>query len=167
MARLTKEKKKEIVAQMADWVSKSPATVFVHFTALNIKDEQKMRNTLREQNVAYMVARKTLMKRAFEKAQVVGEMPELEGEIALAFLKEGEDSTAPARSVHAFSEEFGDSVSIVGGIFEGKFKSREEMNEIATIPSEDVLRGMFVNVINSPIQGLVISLSQIAEKKEA
>ncbi len=167
MARLTKEKKKEIVTDISKWISESPATVFVHFTGLNIKDEQKMRNSLREQNVKYIVARKTLIKRAFEDAKIQGDMPELSGELALAFLKDGSDATAPARGVHAFSEEFGDSVSIIGGVFEGKFKSLEEMNEIATIPSEEVLRGMFVNVINSPLQGLVISLSQIAEKKEA
>jgi len=39
------------------------------------------------------------------------------------------------------------------------------MNEIANIPSLDVLRGMFVNIINSPIQRTAIALGQIAEKK--
>ncbi len=167
MARLTREKKEELVAQITKWVKESPATVFVHFERLGIKDEQRMRNSLREQNVKYIVARKTLVKRALEESGVEGEIPALDGELAIAFLKSGDDATAPARGVHAFSEELGDSVSIIGGVFENKFKNREEMNEIATIPSEDVLRGMFVNVINSPIQGLVISLSQIAEKKEA
>ncbi len=167
MARLTRAKKEEIVAQIKEWVQNSPATVFVHFSGLNIKDEQKMRNSLREQGVSYLVARKTLMKRAFSEAGVKGEEPALEGEIALAFLKEGDDSTAPARGVYEFVKEFKDSIEIVGGVFEGEFKNKEEMNEIAQIPSVDTLRGMFVNVINSPIQGLVISLSQIAEKKEA
>ena len=39
------------------------------------------------------------------------------------------------------------------------------MTEIASIPALPVLRGMFVNVINSPIQGLAVALNQIAEKK--
>jgi hypothetical protein len=39
------------------------------------------------------------------------------------------------------------------------------MNSIATIPPLPVLRGMFVNVINSPIQSLVIALSKVAEIK--
>ena len=41
------------------------------------------------------------------------------------------------------------------------------MTAIATIPPLPVLRGMFVNVINSPLQGLVIALDQIREKKSA
>ena len=40
------------------------------------------------------------------------------------------------------------------------------MTVIASIPSMQVLRGMFVNVINSPIQGLVIALNAIAVKVE-
>ena len=39
------------------------------------------------------------------------------------------------------------------------------MIEIASIPSLHVLRGMFVNAINSPIQGLVVALNGIADKK--
>ncbi len=167
MARLTREKKEQIVAELKESFKNSPATAFVHFERLNIQDEQVMRNSLREQNVKYLVARKTLIKRALEEANIEGELPELEGELAVAFLKEGNDATAPARAVHEYVEKLKDSLSIIGGIFEGKFKSREEMNEIATIPSEEVLRGMFVNLINSPIQGLVVTLSQIAEKKES
>ncbi|MBU2330057.1 50S ribosomal protein L10, partial [Patescibacteria group bacterium] len=60
-----------------------------------------------------------------------------------------------------------DSLTIVGGIFDGAFADAVAMNAIATIPPVPVLRGMFVNVINSPIQGLVIALDQIREKKAA
>ena len=39
--------------------------------------------------------------------------------------------------------------------------------EIATIPSLQTLRGMFVNVINSPIAGLAVALKAIADKRGA
>jgi ribosomal protein L10 len=41
------------------------------------------------------------------------------------------------------------------------------MMAIALIPSQQTLYAQFVNVINSPIQGLVVALSKIAEKKTA
>ena len=75
------------------------------------------------------------------------------------------DPTAPARGVYTFVKKYKDKLSIVGGIFEGHFLDAKEMNEIATIPPVETLRGMFANVINSPIQGLVIALNAIAEKK--
>ena len=167
MARLTREKKKELVAKLKDWFTSSPSFVFVHFNGLNIKDEQKMRNELRDQGLRYYVTRKTLIKRALEESNLEGEMPELEGEIAIAVMEDSEDITAPAREIARFAKEFDNALQIVGGVFEGKYKSAAEMNEIASIPSHDVLKGMFVNVINSPIQGFVIALSEIAKKKEA
>ena len=40
-----------------------------------------------------------------------------------------------------------------------------EMIEIAKIPGLEVLRGKFVNIINSPIQRFAVALSEIAKKK--
>ena len=66
---------------------------------------------------------------------------------------------------YMISKKLEGKVSIVGGIFENQFKSLQEMMNIATIPSLQVLRGMFVNVINSPIQRFAVALGQIAEKR--
>ena len=55
----------------------------------------------------------------------------------------------------------------MGGVFDGEYMDKAAMTAIANIPDVPVLRGMFVNVINSPIQGMVIALNAIAEKKSA
>jgi large subunit ribosomal protein L10 len=137
--------------------------VFVGFNGLSVAESTAMRNKLREEGVNYFVAKKTLIKRALGDAYE-GSLPDLEGEVALAY---SADEIAPAQNIKAFGKEYEDRVSILGGVFAGAYKNKEEMTEIASIPSLLVLRGMFVNVINSPIQGLVISLNQIAEKKSA
>jgi ribosomal protein L10 len=41
------------------------------------------------------------------------------------------------------------------------------MMEIAQIPDRQTLLGMFVNVINSPIQGLAVALNAVAEKRQS
>jgi hypothetical protein len=43
--------------------------------------------------------------------------------------------------------------------------SASEMLGIATIPPLQTLRGMFVNIINSPIQRFAVVLDQIAASK--
>jgi ribosomal protein L10 len=91
-------------------------------------------------------------------------MPELDGEIAVAY---STDAIAPAQRIQAFAGQHIDKISIAGGVFQGVFKDKAEMTEIASIPALPVLRGMFVNVINSPIQGLVLGLNAIADKKSA
>ena len=53
----------------------------------------------------------------------------------------------------------------MGGIFEGRFMTAIEMEDIAQIPTLEVLRGKFINIINSPIQRLVIGLNEISKVK--
>lgn len=158
---ITKAKKKDILAKLEGIKNDSDSIVFVNFKGVTVTDTNIMRRKLREENVGYFVAKKTLIKRAFDGA-FTGELPELEGEIAVAY---STDAIAPAQNVKEFSKKLKDAVLIVGGVFQGVYKNKEEMTEIASIPSLQVLRGMFVNVINSPIQGLVVGLNAIAEKK--
>lgn len=160
---ITKAKKEETLAKLVDIKDEADSIVFVHFRGLPVKDSTLMRTALRKEGVGFLVAKKTLMKRAFDGA-FTGVMPELEGEIAVAY---SEDAIAPAQNIKEFATKYKDQLAIVGGVFQGVYKSREEMTEIASIPSLHVLRGMFVNLLNSPIQGLVIGLSAIADKKEA
>ena len=158
---ITKSKKEEILNKLDGVKSDSESIVFVSFQGMPVQESTAMRSQLRKEGVGYFVAKKTLMRKAFDGA-FEGEMPELEGEIALAY---SADAIAPAQQIKEFAGKYKDNLAIVGGVFQGVYKSKEEMTEIASIPPLPVLRGMFVNVVNSPIQGLVISLNQIADKK--
>ena len=158
---ITKAKKEEIIDKLNGIKTDADSIVFVNFNGLGVSDTTAMRSAMREAGVSYLVAKKTLIKRAFDGA-FTGDMPALEGEIALAY---SADAIAPAQNVKEFAGKFKDKIAIVGGVFQGVYKTKEEMTDIASIPPLPVLRGMFVNVINSPIQGLVISLNQIAEKR--
>ena len=158
---ITKAKKQDILAKLETVRDSSESIVFVHFKGLTVANTTAMRKNLREKGVGYLVAKKTLMKRAFGST-FSGEMPNLEGEVAIAY---SADAIAPAQNIKEFSEKFKNNVAIVGGVFQGVYKSQAEMTEIASIPPLQTLRGMFVNVINSPIQGLVIALDAIAAKK--
>lgn len=160
---ITKAKKQDILTKLEGVKNDSDSIVFVKFNGMNVTDTTLMRAQLREEGVGYFVAKKTLMKRAFD-GKFEGEMPALEGEIAVAY---STDAITPAQQIKGFSDKFGDSIAIVGGVFQGVYKNAAEMTEIASIPPLPILRGMFVNVINSPIQGLVLGLNAIAEKKSA
>ncbi len=160
---ITKAKKEAIVEKLESIKKDSDSIVFVNFNKLSVKDTTAMRAKLREEGVGYFVAKKTLMSRVFGES-FEGEMPQLDGEIAVAY---SSDAISPAQNIKEFAGKHKDSLAIVGGVFQGVFKDKAEMTEIASIPPLPILRGMFVNVINAPIQGLVISLNQIAEKREA
>lgn len=159
---INKQKKKEIVEKAEEILKKSGSAVFINFKGLKVNDATLMRKALKEEGVSYSVVKKTLLKRAASLAKIEGEMPELEGAIAVVY---SDDALSSAREIYNFQKKFKENLSIVGGIFEGKLIGREKMLSIATTPPLQVLRSQFVNLINSPIQGLVIVLSTIAEKK--
>ena len=162
---ITKDKKQEVTEKIADAVKDAASVVFVHFKGLTVGDTSAMRKSLREGGVGYYVAKKTLIRRALADKGYEGTMPELPGEIAMVWSKD--DATQAARDVFEHGKKHKGALSIMGGIFDGQFTDAAGMNAIALIPSVPVLRGMFVNVINSPIQGFVIALDKIAEKKAA
>jgi large subunit ribosomal protein L10 len=162
----TKAEKAVIIDKLEDAFKNATSSVFVHFTKVTVADESAMRRSLRASEVSYFVAKKTLIRRALEKLGHKHDELPLEGEVAIAY-GGGEDATASARLVYEFGKKLTDKLTILGGIFEGKLVGAGQMQEIATIPSVHSLRGMFLNVINSPIAGLAVALKALADKRGA
>lgn len=161
---ISKEKKRAIIAKLADAFKEATSVVFVGFSKLTVKDASKVRQELSTNGVRYFVAKKTLIRRALAERGYTGEVPALPGEIAIAWTTA--DVTAPARGIHEFGKKLKGAMELLGGVFENAFADKARMTAIATIPPLPVLRGMFVNVINSPIQGLVMALDQISKSKQ-
>lgn len=162
----TKIEKKAILEKVEGIVKDATSLVFVNFHGLKVGDTVEVRRQLRKEGVGFFVAKKSLTRKALEGEgkKITGTMPELAGELGLAY---GKDLIAPAREVHEFQKKFKGNITILGGVFEGRYMSQSEMMVIALIPTENTLRAMFVNVINSPIQGFVMALSEIGKKKTA
>ena len=104
--------------------------------------------------------KKTLLKRVLQDAEMEGDLPELEGEIALAY---GEDMVLPAKGIAEFQKKFENAVSAVGGILEKRYLRKEEVVALAKIPSREVLLGQFVMVINAPVQQTVQVLNGMTQ----
>lgn len=161
---LTKQQKVDVQTNIEQALDEAGSVVFVQSKGLQVSETQDMRTKLREQGVSYYVAKKTLIKRALADRSYEGTQPPFDGELAIAW---GADLVAPAREVQDFATGTKDRMSIVGGIFEGRYMSAAEMIDIASIPSQKTLYAQFVMLINSPIQGFAMALDQIAKQKEA
>ncbi len=162
---LTKIQKTHVLEKFSDIVKNAQSVVFLHIKGISVNDTNMLRENLRNNDGGYNVVKKTLLSKVLSSASITGEIPTLSGgELAIAY---SSDLITPAREIFNFKKKYNDNITIIGGIFEGKYISSAEAQAIAAIPAPQVLRGMFVNVINSPIQGMVIALSKIAEKKSA
>jgi large subunit ribosomal protein L10 len=160
----TKAEKAVVLEKLENAFKSATSSVFVHFSKVTVAEESAMRKGLRDSGVLYVVAKKTLIRRALQNLGHKNDELPLEGEVAIAY-GGGEDATAPARLIHGWSGKMADKLSILGGLFEGALKGQAEMREIATIPPMDTLRGMFANIINSPLQRFAIAMSEVAKTK--
>ncbi len=161
---ITKAKKGDILSRLNDVFKSAVSVVFVNFHGLTSNEVNEIRSTLHKENISYLVAKKSLARKALGDAKFEGTQPEFVGELGIVY---GDDAIAPARGVYAFQKKLEEKISILGGIFEGKFADKAEMTAISQVPPLQTLRAQFVNLINSPIQGFVMSLSEIAKKKGA
>lgn len=159
---ISKEKKGEILAKLQKIVKDSASIVFINFHTLPVKESSNIRKTLREKGIGYTVAKKSLTKKALNEGGISGTLPELPGELGIVY---GTDPIDSAREVYSFQKKLEKKIQILGGIFEGKFMNMEEMIVVAQIPGMHTLQAQFVNLINSPIQGFVMALDQIAKSK--
>jgi large subunit ribosomal protein L10 len=159
---LTRKEKEVVVEDLQKVFNDSGSVVFVRFHGLPVSSANEMRRSLRKAGVEYKVAKKTYTRIALTNSKIGGELPPVEGELAIAY---SDDETAAAREVYSFQKKLDGAVSIQGGIFHDEIVNREQMTEIAQIPGLLELRGMFVNLINSPLQRFAIVLDQIAQTK--
>ncbi len=159
---ISKEKKGEILSKLQKIVKDSASIVFINFHALPVTESSAIRKALRGKGVGYTIAKKTLTKKALNEGGIAGVLPELPGELGIVY---GTDPIEGAREVYEFQKKLDKKIQIVGGVFEGKFMNKEEMLVISQIPGIKTLQAQFVNLISSPVQRLVVGLSEIAKLK--
>lgn len=159
---ISKDKKKSIVASFKDILSDAKSVAFVQFNRLTVKDAIALRRALRAEGITYKVGKKTLLKRVLTDLGVKGELPPLEGEIAIAA---SADAMAPARVVYEFQKSHTDMITLVGGVFEGDYKDKQTMVSLATIPSREVLLSQIAYLLKSPMQRLAIAVNEVSKQK--
>jgi large subunit ribosomal protein L10 len=149
---LTKEKKQEIVKNLEEKIKNQKVAIFVNFKGLNMFDFSEIRESLRDKDSSIMVVKKSLMNIALKNNKIDIESDYLKDDIAIVF--GFKDQINPAKTIHQFSRK-NSKLKIVAGILDGKIKTREEMIELAILPSRDELISKTINTINAPLYGFV------------
>ncbi|MCY4577186.1 MAG: 50S ribosomal protein L10 [Candidatus Kaiserbacteria bacterium] len=159
---ISRTKKEAVIEQLRSIFADAKTIVFVQFDKVTSEEANTLRGVCVDEEVGYLVAKKTLIRKAFDDSSLAGVLPAMEGEIALAY---GDDMLAPARVMGEQSKALDERLTIVGGVFENALVSQEEMRSIAAIPPLETLYAQFLMVIRAPVQGLASVLGQIADTK--
>lgn len=164
MSAETIKLKQQQVAQYVDKFGKAKSFVLVDYRGLNVAEDTAMRNELRSAGVEYKVIKNHLVLRALNDAGISGFDAQLKGPTAIAISYD--DAVAPAKIIVANVKKT-NKITVKGGVVEGKSLDTNGINAVATIPAKPQLVAQLLGMLQSPIRGLAVALSEIAKKKEA
>jgi large subunit ribosomal protein L10 len=171
-----RKQKEKIVSELHEQIKDSRLIIFTTYTGLNVENMTNLRSSLREAESGFRVVKNTLIKKAAQKTDLesLGEKY-FEGPSAILFTSG--DPIKPCKVLQEFIKEH-KQVEIKGGMLDGKVLSIDEIKELASLPSKEVLlvRLLFllqaskqglVNVLMGVPQKLVLVLEEIRKKKES
>ena len=146
--------KERIVSELADQLSAAETLIVADYRGLTNKQLEALRDALLEHGARFRIVKNTLTRQAAERAGAEGLLVMLEGPTAIAFVESNGDPAAVAKALAATSKET-NVLTLRGGIFEGQALSSQEVEQLATLPPLDVLRGQLVGAIIAPITQLL------------
>ncbi|MDI3298946.1 MAG: 50S ribosomal protein L10, partial [Bacillota bacterium] len=127
-------------AETVEWLTRrfkeSPAVVLVEFRGLTGAESTALRADLRNQGIEFRVIKNTLARRAAELAGLEELKPLLEGPNSYAFGRSDPVAVAKAMSDFARTHK---SVTIKGGILQGRAIDAAGVQRLATLPSREEL----------------------------
>lgn len=156
---LTKDKKNEVVKEVAELLANSKMTVVAAYQGTPVKAMQALRKSGRDNGTQLKVVKNRLVIKAIENTESLkaADTSALSGMLLYAF--NSEDEVAPAQTLAAFAKTQ-PTLQFVGAITkEGSFLSAEEVTALASLPSKQQLVAGIINTLNSPVRGVINSLS--------
>lgn len=154
-----KIQKGEIFRNLSEKIKKSKSIVFAGFNALGVKDNEALRDKLRNEKSEYYVAKKTLINLALKENKLDIDVRNFDGKVAAVFSYE--DEVAPAKILGNFRKDKDkeNRIFFLGGILEGKLLSKDQVEALAKLPSKTELYAKMVGSLNAPISGFVNALA--------
>ena len=153
MPKARKEQKAEQVELLTEKLKKANVAVLTDYRGLTVKQMQDLRGKLRTGNVEYRVVKNTLARRAADAAGYKDLESELQGPVAIAFGYD--DLSLPPRLINEFIRTTRLKLEVVGGVVEGRVFNRDQIKQLADLPSRDVLLAQLLGTLQSPVAQLV------------
>ena len=158
------EAKKLIVEEIKNKIQSSISLTFVDYRGLTVEEDTKMRRALREAGVEYKVYKNRLLSKALADLGMTGYDDILQGTTAVAFGMQ--DEVSGPRIIVETSEQT-KKMQVKGGILNGAKVDADMVNQLAKIPSKEVLISKLLYLLQHPVRSVAIALNAIAEKQGA
>ena len=157
---MDKTQKNQIIEDVYQKLQKSQAVYAFNYSGMNVMNAEALRKALRESQGEMKVIKNTLAHIAFQKANIPFDEKILTEQNALAFSYQ--DIVLTAKTLTDFAKKI-PQLEIKGVWLNQKQYGPEQVKNLASLPSRDVLIGQVVGGIAAPLRGLVGVLNGILQ----
>ena len=151
---MLKTDKERIVAELVEDLSSADTLIVADYRGLTNKQLETLRDQLIPLGARFRIVKNTLTRRAAETAGADALLVMLEGPTAIAFIESSGDPAAVAKALASTAKET-NLLVLRGGLLEGEQLSASDVEQLATLPPLDVLRGQLVSAVVAPLTQLL------------
>ncbi len=156
------ERNKQLVADLSERIKSSCTGLLVTYEGIDVADDTKLRKELREAGVKYTVVKNTFLTRAFENTDLTDLNQYLEG--TTAFATSDDDYVAAARILCGFADKSKKGFAVKGGYMDGEVISMDKIQELAKLPSREVLLANVLGAFQAPIASFARAIQAVVDK---
>jgi large subunit ribosomal protein L10 len=149
-----KDDKERLVAELTERLRTTDTLLVADYRGLTMPQIDQLRSKLIEHGARFAVVKNTLTRRAAEAAGSEALLALLEGPTAIAFLESDGDPVAVAKALVDAARETR-VLELRGGMLEGRPVEAGEIEALAKLPPEDVLRSQVLGAITAPLTGIL------------
>ncbi len=146
-----------IVSDIREKLQASPYLLIVDFSGMKVPHFETLRTRLSDAGARMSVVRNTFLRIAAKELN----LPELEHSMAgqTAMVTGEEDICAAAKIIKSFAAEF-KMPAVRAGVLDNAALSASQVEELAELPSKDVLRAKLLGLLQTPASQFVRILNE-------
>lgn len=144
--------KQQTVEMLKSELDGSTVMLVVDYRGLSVAELTTLRKELYKEKAKLKITKNTLLKRARVELSDM-----LSGPTALLIGKA--DQVTPVKIVTSYFKKHKKSNTFRGGFLDGRVISPSEVEQLASLPPIEELRGKLVGAVNAPLAGLVQAVS--------
>lgn len=153
---ITKAKKHQLVADYVEKLGRSEAVILANHQGLNVTQISELRHRLRGVGTGCQVIKNTLFRLALEETDLPELDTLLDGPTAISFCYQ---EVQPAAQVLVEFTREASPFTLKGGLLGRRVLATEDINQLASLPSRDILLAQVLAAFQSPLRGMVNVLS--------
>ncbi len=146
--------KEGVVTELVERLRSTESLIVADYRGLTNAQLVELRAKLRASGAQLKVVKNTLTRRAAEEAGAESLLALLEGPTAIAFVEAEGDPVGVAKALADTARET-KVLALRGGMLSGRSIGSDEIEELAKLPSPEIVKSQLVGVIVAPLTQLV------------